>query len=313
MKRTLLDILACPVCLPEEKGLIAQIEELQGDDIVTGRLRCSSCAGDFPIRQGIAVLDPAHPSRRSFEGNKYETPPVVSSYLWSHYCDLLKEENASEAYQVWAGLMTPHDGICIDAGCAVGRHAFEMTKKSDFVIGLDTSRAFVQAARELMLHRRMDITLKEEGHLTRTVEFVLPAEWPSHKAEFIVADALALPLKANTASSISSLNLIDKVPMPMKHLMEADRVTRRKSAQFLISDPFSWSEEAAPEGNWLGGQKEGSYTSRGHEHLLRILAGEGGLLQPGWTIETEGRVWWKIRTHANHFEQIRSCYLKAVR
>jgi uncharacterized protein YbaR (Trm112 family) len=313
MKKALLDILVCPACVPEESRLIERIDEEHGEDILTGSMCCPSCGREFPISQGIAILDPALPSTQTCTGNKYETPPVVSSYLWSHYSDLLNEENASEAYRVWSGLMRPHDGICVDAGCAVGRYAFEMTRKSDFVIGLDTSRAFIQAARELMLQRRMNITLKEEGYLTRTVGLVLPPEWDSRKVEFIVADALALPFKANTASSMSSLNLIDKVPVPMKHLMEADRVTGCENAQFLISDPFSWSEESSPERNWLGGQREGPYTSRAQEHIVRILAGEGSLLQPVWITESQGHVWWKIRTHANHFEQIRSCYIKAVR
>jgi SAM-dependent methyltransferase len=188
-----------------------------------------------------------------------------------------------------------------------------MTRKSDFVIGLDTSRAFIHAARDLMLHRHMKITLKEEGYLTRAVELALPDGWDCRKVEFIVADALSLPLRANTGSSLTSLNLMDKVYSPMQHLTEADRVTRPENGQFLLSDPFSWSEDAAPESNWLGGQRKGPYTSRGQEHILKILAGEGNLLKRGWTIESHGHVWWKIRTHANHYEQIRSCYIKAVR
>ena len=309
MKKILLDMLVCPVCLPEEIRLVERIEEGHGEDIITGSLRCSGCGRDFRIEKGIALLDPG----QNCTGNKYETPPVVSSYLWSHYCDLMKEENSSEAYREWADLMRPHDGISVDTGCAVGRFAFEMTRKSDFVIGLDTSLAFVHAARELMLHRHLHITLKEEGHLTRTVEFEPPVEWDSRKVEFIVADALALPLKANTASSMASLNLVDKIPVPMKHLLEVDRVTRRERAQFLLSDPFSWSEEAAPESNWLGGQKQGSYTSRGQEHIMQILSGQGGLLHRTWKTESHGHIWWKIRTHANHYEQIRSCYIKAAR
>ncbi|MDY0045435.1 MAG: methyltransferase domain-containing protein, partial [Syntrophales bacterium] len=274
---------------------------------------CSCCGSKFQIESGTAILDPEIYLCDAYADNKYETSSVVSSYLWSHYSDLLHEENSSDAYRQWADLMKPHTGLCVDAGCAVGRFAFEMTTKCDFVIGVDNARAFIRNARELLINRRTTITLKEEGFITRTVDFALPEEWDSRKAEFIVADALSLPFRADSVSSLASLNLIDKVPLPLQHLQEANRVTRQHKAQFLLSDPYSWSEEVAQERNWLGGQKHGTYASHGQENILNLLTRENGLLQPSWTLETCGRLWWKIRTHANHYEQIRSCYLKAAR
>ncbi len=309
----MLDIVICPACLPEERRLKETIQEERAGDIIEGRLICSACGREYFIEGGIAVLDAAlHPSR-AYEDNKYETPSVLSSYLWSHFGDMLNEENSSDAYRRWSALMQPHSGLCVDAGCAVGRFAFEMTAKCDFVIGVDNARAFIREARDLLLNRRKAIVLKEEGYMMRTCDFALPEEWDSRKAEFIVADALSLPFRSKGVSSFASLNLVDKVPLPLEHLREMNRVSRDMEAQFLLSDPFSWSEEAAPERNWLGGQRHGPYNSRGQEHIVKILEGEDGLLQPAWSVETQGRLWWKIRTHANHFEQIRSCYIKARR
>ncbi|MBN1547190.1 MAG: SAM-dependent methyltransferase [Syntrophaceae bacterium] len=313
MKKILLDILVCPVCLPEEHSLNEKAERAQGDDIISGCLKCPACGSEYLIADGIALLDPARFPSKAYIDNKYETLPVISSYLWSHYGDLLKEENASDAYSRWSDLMRPHEGLCIDAGSAVGRFSFEMTKKCDFVIGVDNARSLIGEARDLMLKRRKVLTLKEEGHLTRNVEFVFPENWDSEKVEFIVADALALPIRAHTASSLASLNLVDKVPLPLRHLEEMNRVTKAENAQFLISDPFSWSEDVALEQNWLGGQKVGPYRGRGQEHIMKLLVGDKHLLQPAWSIESFGQLWWKIRTHANHYEQIRSCYIKAIR
>ncbi len=313
MKKTLLDILICPVCLPEERKLNEKIEQQEGADIVSGHLTCDGCGRVYRIEDGIALLDAALFPSKAYRDNKYETPPVVSSYLWSHYSDLLREENASDAYRRWADLVRPHAGLCIDAGSAVGRFAFEMTRKCDFVIGVDNARAFVHHARKLMRNRREAFSLKEEGHVARVVEFIMPEEWSSEKVDFIVADALALPFRSGSASSLASLNLVDKVPAPMKHLEEANRVTRNEQAQFLLSDPFSWSEDVAPQANWLGGQQEGPYRSRGQEHIMKLLCGGNPHLSPSWEIKSHGHVWWKIRTHANHYEQIRSCYIKAVR
>lgn len=313
MKKLLLEMLICPACLPDEIQLNAHIDQEQKDDIVKGVLNCRQCGKIYPIQDGVAVLDSQtfHPNQPA--ENKYETASVVSSYLWSHYGDLLDEENASDAYSRWAGLMNDHSGLAVDVGAAVGRFTFEMSQKSDFVIGIDNAHAFIRAARELMINRRMTVALKQEGYLTREVELTLPEAWNSDRVEFIVGDALALPFRKAAVSSLASLNLVDKVPFPIKHLEEMNRVTAETGAQFLLSDPFSWSQEVAAEKDWLGGQADGPYSGRGLDNVMALLKGYQNRLLPAWSVETHGRIWWKIRTHDNHFEQIRSCYVKAAR
>ena len=169
MKKMLLDMLICPVCLPDEIQFEEKIAEADKDDILDGELRCVRCKRVFSIRNGVACLDPNARQDNRNSDNKYETAPVVSSYLWSHYADILNEENASDAYRQWADLMQPHSGIAIDAGAAVGRFVFEMGQKSDYAIGLDNSQAFIATARELMKRRHMKVALKQEGYLTRDV------------------------------------------------------------------------------------------------------------------------------------------------
>ena len=164
-----------------------------------------------------------------------------------------------------------------------------------------------------MNKREITFALKQEGNITTEVTLTLPQEWRTENVEFIVADALALPFRAKSAGSFSSLNLIDKVPSPIKHLEEMNRVTRDTQAQFLLSDPFSWSIEAAKEEEWLGGKNSGPYAGRGLDNVMELLSSERDQLPPTWVIEKHGHVWWKIRTHTNHYEQIRSCYMKASR
>lgn len=313
MKKALLDLLICPACLPDEIRLNETIREVSDEDILAGELICPQCSRNYRIENGIADLDPTDSMIGSAAENKYESAHVVSSYLWSHYADILNDENASDAYQRWAELMEPHEGLAIDAGAAVGRFTFEMAQKSDFAIGLDTSRAFIQTARELMIHREMTVALKQEGNITSDVTLSLPREWNTDRLEFIVADALFLPFRSDSAGSLSSLNLIDKVPRPIRHLTEMNRVTRKAEAQFLLSDPFSWSEEAAEEEEWLGGKSSGTYAGKGLDNVMALLNSERNQLPPTWDISSHGHAWWKIRTHANHYEQIRSCYVKANR
>ena len=313
MKKALLDLLICPACLPGEIRLQENIQDSSGEDIIIGELLCPQCNRRYPITDGIADLEINPYSSEALSENKYETEPVVSSYLWSHYADILEDENSSEAYRVWADLIKPHDGLAIDAGGAVGRFTFEMAQKSDFAVGLDTSRAFIKTARELMRKREMTFALKLEGNITSDVTLTLPSKWKTENMEFIVADALALPFRAGISGSLTSLNLIDKVPSPIKHLEEMNRVARNSHAQFLLSDPFSWSEEAAREDEWLGGKTSGTFAGKGLDNVMALLGEERNQLPPTWEIEKHGHVWWKIRTHSNHYEHIRSCYTKAAR
>jgi len=323
MKKWLLNVLTCPACLPNENGLDSRIIKEDEQDILKGALSCPRCGKAYRIEEGIAFLDPARresefPSNGSGvpparAGSKYETASVVSSYLWSHYGDILGDPEASSAYREWADLMAPCDGMVLDAGCAVGRFTFEMSLKSDRVVGVDNSVSFVRCARKLMADRLMRIELKEEGFLTREETLYLPERWDSRNVEFIVADAQALPFPSGAFSGLASLNLIDKVPLPVRHLKEIYRLAAKEKAQFLLSDPFSWSEEVADEKDWLGGTRKGPFAGRGMENIMKLLRHGTQEWSPPWRVEAHGPIWWKIRTHANHFELIRSGYVKAVR
>jgi len=55
MKRSLLDILACPVC----KGKLELKVEVEGEgEVITGSLRCPKCNVNYPITESIPNLLP---------------------------------------------------------------------------------------------------------------------------------------------------------------------------------------------------------------------------------------------------------------
>jgi uncharacterized protein YbaR (Trm112 family) len=312
MKPFLLELLICPACLPEERPLQALQLDVQRRDIVSGQMLCKVCRRSYPIRQGVAFLTPPGQSN-NLSPSKYETATALSSYLWSHYGDLLNDPEASNAYQQWAALLQPKHGLAIDIGAAVGRFSFELSQKCERVIGVDSSYSFVKAARELLLTREIEVELTIEGRLSHNETLTLPREWTTEKTDFIVGDALALPFRQGTFSTLASLNLLDKVPKPLQHLTELNRIAHGGDAQLLCSDPFSWSSETALEQEWLGGTAEGPHAGRGMDNLSTLLQGRDNHLQPAWQINRQGQVWWKIRTHCNHFELIRSCYITADR
>jgi uncharacterized protein len=55
MRRTLMDILCCPVC----KGdLELSVTDENEKEILDGELHCAACKVDYPIREGIPNLLP---------------------------------------------------------------------------------------------------------------------------------------------------------------------------------------------------------------------------------------------------------------
>ncbi|MFC1883962.1 methyltransferase domain-containing protein [Thermodesulfobacteriota bacterium] len=313
MKEIILHLLVCPTCLPREENLSCSSDEKVRDDIITGFLTCPRCNARYPIADGIAFVIPKNEFTENSSSNKYESDNILSSYVWSHFGDLMKDEDANTSYGKWSEIISPASGFALDAGCAVGRFTYEMSTKFDFAIGVDNSKAFINMARRLMNDRKTEVVLNEEGFLVEHKLLELPECWDSKKVEFIVGDIQCLPFKKNAFSFTSSLNLIDRISKPLMHLEEINRVSKTENAQLLFSDPFSWSQDIASEEDWLGGTEEGSFSGKGLDNVSELLEGEGGKILPSWNIKKSGSTWWKIRNHRNHFELIRSCFLKAER
>ncbi|OGO43186.1 MAG: hypothetical protein A2Z05_03350 [Chloroflexi bacterium RBG_16_60_22] len=55
MKRSLVEILACPVC---HGGLELKVEVEEGGEVITGSLHCPKCPADYPIEESIPNLLP---------------------------------------------------------------------------------------------------------------------------------------------------------------------------------------------------------------------------------------------------------------
>lgn len=311
MKRKILEYLVCPVCLPEEVSLHLARARTSGDEIEEGFLECRRCGKAYGIEAGTALMADGG---RDGKNSPYETPDLLSAYLWSHYADFCGDPDASGAYAEWADLISGKSGTGLDIGCAVGRFSIEMSRKCELVIGVDLSSSFVRTARRIAADGGLTFGIKEEGLIRSERAFTLPPELDTSKLEFIVADAGALPFRSGTFDCVASLNLLDKVTGPLEHLSEASRAARRSGAQLLMSDPFSWSPAVCPPEKWIGGVTGGRFAGAGIDNLSRLLAnGDGEPAGPAWNVVRKGEVWWKIRNHRNHFELIRSQFIKAER
>lgn len=313
MKRSIAPLLVCPACLPRELPLELTAAAEADGDVTTGHLSCRGCRRRFPIRDGIAVLLPDPDAGPSGGQWKYEEQGTLATYLWSHFADLAGDPEAGDAYTAWASALAGSTETSLDAGCAVGRLTFEMGQRSGLAVGFDLSLTFIRAARQLARERQLTFSLPREGNLREEFRLALPDPWRTDGVEFVMADALAIPFARETFARTASLNLVDRVSYPLAHLYEMNRVARQRNASFLLSDPFSWSTANTPEEKWLGGTESGPYPGRGMDNVRALLEGRDTIIAPPWSVIREGSVWWKIRSHRNHFELIRSEFLVAER
>jgi SAM-dependent methyltransferase len=310
MKHWMADKLVCPACSDREAPLDLNVKEEKDGDVLEGKLGCPVCRAGYPIRQGVAVLlaEDSEARKALDESRGYNSPAMLSSYLWSHFCDLFGDPDASEAYKFWSSGLEKTDGDALDIGCAVGRLTFDMVGTHDRAVGIDTSAVFVQKAREIMFRKRMDFDMIVEGHLTKPVSCDF-GDRDFDGVEFIVADAMALPFRSGDFATVSAINVLEKVSDPLKHLEEVDRMLRKSASTFVFSDPFSWDENFSPREKWLGGNGSRIYSARGIDTMRRLFSGEFGVFNPPFNIVDQRDIKWKIRKTAHLFEHIVSQYL----
>ncbi len=309
MKEWLVEKLICPECRRQPVPLGLYIEEKISGDIISGCLNCPECRSQYPIKDGIAVVVPQTTLATVHQNNGYNSPGMLSAYLWSHFGDLLNETYATDAYRMWADSFQVTGGDALDVGCSVGRLSMELARTHQHVIGIDTSLPFIKKAREIVNRKRLDFDLIIEGHLTESRRYDFNEALNFEGIEFMVADALALPFRQTQFASVAAINILEKVPDPLKHLQEVNRVMKPQAATFLFSDPFSWDEKVSSPEHWLGGNGNGRYSRRGIDTIRRIFAGEFGIFTPPLSLQDSGDVSWKIRKTENLWEHITSQFL----
>jgi len=313
MKKWLQEKLVCPECIMEATPLDLEIKEERDDDVLEGVLRCPTCGSCYLINQGVAVVLPKKTLSVVSDSSGYNSQDMLSSYLWSHFSEYFDGSNATDAYKIWSSHFRETDGCALDIGCSVGRLSFELSKTHSRVIGIDTSLSFIRKARELLVKKLLEFDLIVEGHIIEARSCELDQSWNYHGVDFIVADALALPFPRNLFSTVTSVNVLEKLPRPIQHLQEVNRILRKENGTFVFSDPFSWDATVSDPELWLGGKTEGKHKGRGIDNISRLFAGEDGIFDPPLEICEKGNVAWKIRKTENLWEYINSQFIVGER
>jgi SAM-dependent methyltransferase len=195
--------------------------------------------------------------------NPYESKRYLHEYLLFHYgkpkdlCgfkfisgELLRFHERLRQECLLPGSRSGHTRA-LDIGCAVGRFTFELSRCADEVIGIDNSRRFILAARNIAKRKAIEIQIHESGPEFSRRRVALPKGTRPGNARFQVGDAQRLGSIAKRRFDIvAAVNLICRLPSPSAFLRQLPDLVS-PGGQLLIASPFSWLKEYTSRGEWL--------------------------------------------------------------
>ncbi len=212
--------------------------------------------------------------------NIYETERLLAEYLLFHYGyaedvftghweakgvrDALHfpERSVNACFDLPA---LPANARALDAGCAVGRASFELSRHCESVIGIDFSRRFIDAANALKADGELHFQRLEEGARTAPCTARVPREIVRERVAFETGDAMNLREDLGTFDAVLAANLLCRLPDPAKFLARLPQLVK-PGGQLVITTPCTWLEEFTPRARWLCGDT--STTLDGlHGHL----------------------------------------------
>lgn len=194
--------------------------------------------------------------------SRYETTILLDQYLLFHYGSeqdqLPFDFGPQQALNFPVRCVTecidlkalPKTPSALDLGCAVGRSSFELSRYFQRVVGVDNSQSFINAARHLQKHGKLEYSLHEEGAQTARRIASLPTGVNPAHVEFLCLDATKLAQKDSVYDVVLAANLICRLPDP-KAFLENIHLLVASSGQLIITSPYSWLEEFTPRSKWL--------------------------------------------------------------
>jgi len=176
---------------------------------------------------------------RSVQEVKPNAQKLNQAITESIYCNGLTEDFYQSVIEI-SRLFVKSKDIVLDVGCGLGRISIEATKLgADYVIGLDLSPAMITEAIKVASAKN-DISINLNS-LRGGVAATLHPDWDDKILDFIVGNSTNLPVLENAIDVAFALNLIDRVPYPMKVVREIGRVLK-SGGYLIIIDPYDWRE-----------------------------------------------------------------------
>lgn len=144
------------------------------------------------------------------------------------------------------------DSRALDLGCAVGRSTFELASHCGSVLGIDSSKRFIDVAKQLQERGEFRSQIKTEGILRNDFLAQVPPKIDRKRVQFEVGNAMDLSKEIGSFDVVLMANLIDRLPRPIL-LLERLPDLLRPGGQLVLVSPYTWLEEFTPRSEWLGG------------------------------------------------------------
>lgn len=239
----------------------------------------------------------------------------LSCYAWDHYgefdptdrltepSDVPKEKQpmpqrpGSMARAVRMGLEQSSfcqmpAGPLLDAGCSVGRSAFELAAlTSRDVLAIDLNYSMLRLASTILRTGEVKYAKRRGGLVYDAKRFPVAFE-NSSRVDFWICDAQALPFAEQSFAAAVAMNLLDSVPSPAQ-LIRSFASALKPGGQLLLASPYDWSAAVTPVEAWLGGHSQRNEHAGATAPVIEFL-----LSQAGFQIQTEWpEVGWTVRMH----------------
>ena len=167
----------------------------------------------------------------------------------------------------------------LDLGCAVGRSAFEMSRRCDEVIGMDFSHAFIHAAETLRSGKVLTYARREEATLTTSLVARLPTGIDTTRLIFQQGDAMALPDDIGQFDRVHAANLLCRLPEPGRLLGRLPALVK-PGGELVLATPCTWLEEFTPPEKWpVSGTLEWLQATLAPTFTLEVMADEPFLIR----------------------------------
>lgn len=237
--------------------------------------------------------------------NVYETERLLSEYLLFHYAKL--EEVLPWTFGPGTGWNFPLRVVeaaervagkggarALDLGCAVGRAAFELTRRYEEVVGIDFSHRFIEAAQALKARGELPYERIDEGTLTTPLIARVPQGARCDRVEFYQGDALALGKELGRFDLVLAANLLCRLAAPARCL-ERMKTLINPGGFLVITTPGTWMEEYTPRVHWLGGREREGLRLNTFESIRAVL-------EPEFLLRERDDLPFLIREHVRKYQ-----------
>jgi len=180
------------------------------------------CALEGPDFSQLPADAESHPAQAA------GTPTLPSTFPPSH----LPPPNLPTAQRAGAR--------ALDLGCAVGRSSFELARHCAEVIGIDYSKAFIDAACRMQAQGEARATRLDEGTATTELALGLDPAIDRSRVSFEQGDAQSIRADIGQFDLVLACNLICRLPEPMRLLQRLPELVKPGGQLFITILDARW-------------------------------------------------------------------------